>query len=504
MEVNVTLKKRISFFSFIVTLIFSFSFYLGNIYATDSNLSLVEDGYLTVGTCADYPPFEFKSGDKIVGADVELASKIAENLDLKPKFEDMSFDALLLSLATGKLDIVLAGMCSTEEREKVVDFSDPYFHSNQVILVDKNSEIKSSSDLSGKKIGAQIGTTGCQYCIDTFGNPLTYNSNIDAVLDLEKGQIDAVVMDELPARRFLNKKGDKIKVLEEYLFSEDIRIAIPKGHNALKDAINKILPTLSLSFVQQKIEEYSSDNPNIDSNNENSNNNHNPNIVEQFRMNLIDESRWKNIVKGLFLTFKITIVSLIIGVLLGYLTAITILSPSKTFLMNFLKSIAKTYVSIIRGTPVVCQLFIVYYLILSPLGISKVVCAMVAFGINSGAYVSEIIRSGILSVDIGQIEAGKALGLNDNQIMKNIIAPQALKNSLATLCNEFMQLIKETSVAGFIGVTELTRAGEIIRSQTLSPFVPLMTTALIYFSIVHLIGMLMSFFERRLRESDKN
>ena len=504
------MKKKIAFFNSFFSLLLFFCFYINNFIclASDNDLNLVKEGFFVVGTCADYPPFEFKSGDKIVGVDVDVAQKISDNLGLKLEVEDMSFDALLLSLATGKLDAVLAGMCSTEERAKSVDFSDPYFRANQVIMVGKNSEINSSNDLNGKKIGAQIGTTGCQYCIDTYGNISTYNSNIDAVLDLEKGQIDAVVMDELPARRYVNKKEDKIKILDDYLFSEDIRIAVPKGNYNLKNKINSILPKLSLSFVQQKIEEHSSDSllssDESKSDNSNKESPHKQSIFEQFRANLIDEDRWINIIKGLLLTFKITIVSLIIGIVLGYLTAITILSPSNQFFMNFLKMVAKIYVSVIRGTPVVCQLFIVYYLILSPLGVNKVWCAMVAFGLNSGAYVSEIIRSGILSVDKGQLEAGKALGLNDNQIMANIIAPQALKNSLATLCNEFMQLIKETSVAGFIGVTELTRAGEIIRSQTLSPFVPLMTTALIYFSIVHLIGMLMSFFERRLRESDKS
>ena len=145
-----------------------------------------------------------------------------------------------------------------------------------------------------------------------------------------------------------------------------------------------------------------------------------------------------------------------------------------------------------------------YYIIIGPFGVDNIISAILAFGINSGAYVSEVIRSGILSVDSGQIEAGKALGLNDSQIMSGIIAPQALKNSLAALCNEFIQLLKETSVAGFIGVMDLNKVGETIRAQTLSPAIPLISVALIYFIIVCLVGVLVSFLERRLREGDNN
>ena len=162
------------------------------------------------------------------------------------------------------------------------------------------------------------------------------------------------------------------------------------------------------------------------------------------------------------------------------------------------------YISLIRGTPIVCQLFIMYYIVIGPLGVNDIVSAILAFGINSGAYVSEVIRSGILSVDSGQIEAGRALGLSESQIMSGIIAPQALKNSLASLCNEFIQLFKETSVAGFIGIMDLNKVGEAIRAQTLSPAIPLLSVATMYFVVVYLAGILMSFLERRLRESDKS
>ena len=480
------------------SILFIFLFYiLGMVCCYGSkSFNLIKDGTFTVCTNTPYEPFEFKKGDEIVGADIDVVKEIADRLKLKLEIHDVSFDALIFEIGNKKCDCAIAAMSATEEKKQSVDFSDPYFRSNQRVIVRKNSKIKSPEELkSSMKIGVQLGTTGHSYCSDKY-KVVTYSTPNDAIQDLQnkKGELDAVVMDELPAKRFESQFGDKIRLLDDPLFSEEYCIAFPKGNASLIQAVNEILEDLrSSNFVESKIEEYTSGQESYDNG-----------IVNQVKRNLIDENRWMQIINGLLVTLKITSFSLIIGVILGYLTAVTAISPSKNLIMTILKYISKTYISVIRGTPVVCQLFIIYYLVLSPFGVNKILCAIVAFGINSGAYVSEIIRSGILSVDKGQIEAGKALGLNDKQIMVSIIAPQALKNSLATLCNEFMQLIKETSVAGFIGVNELTRCGDIIRSQTLSPFVPLMTTALIYFSIVHLVGMLMSFFEKRLRKSDKS
>ena len=432
---------------------------------------------------------------------MDVAHEIANRMNKKLKIKDMSFDALVIELAEKKCDLAIAAMSSTPERSKSVDFSEPYFKANQAVIIKKDSNILSPEDLKNKIIGVQTGTTGDSYCDGKYKTS-KYSNIIDAVEDLINNHVDAVVLDEYLAKNFMQKRGDKIKILDEFLFTEEYRVAIRKGNAELKKIVNEVIDKLiQEDFVNNKLAEYFSKE---EQETEENNNNSAPGLLEQIKNNLFSKGRLWLIINGLLVTFKITIFSLIIGVFLGYLTAISILAKSKNLFVKSLKMLAKFYVSVIRGTPVVCQLFIIYYLVLSPFNADRVLCAVIAFGINSGAYVSEIIRSGILSVDIGQIEAGKALGLNESQIMWHIIAPQALKNSLATLCNEFMQLIKETSVAGFIGVTELTRAGEIIRSQTLSPFVPLMTTALIYFTVVHLVGLLMAFFERRLRASDKS
>ena len=170
--------------------------------------------------------------------------------------------------------------------------------------------------------------------------------------------------------------------------------------------------------------------------------------------------------------------------------------------LKILNAICKVYLTVIRGTPVVVQLMIIYFIIFGSVDISKVLVAIIAFGINSGAYVAEIFRSGIMSIDNGQFEAGRSLGFNYAQTMMYIIMPQAFKNVLPTLCNEFISLLKETSVSGYIALQDLTKGGDIIRSRTYDAFMPLIAVALIYLAMVMIFTKLVSLLERRLRNSD--
>ena len=186
------------------------------------------------------------------------------------------------------------------------------------------------------------------------------------------------------------------------------------------------------------------------------------------------------------------------------LVSLTRVSKKNTIFSKILKFIANSYVLLIRGTPVVVQLFVICYIILAWTGLPKMIVAMITFGINSGAYVSEIIRSGILSIDNGQYEAGRCLGLSHETTMSKIILPQAFRNILPTLFSEFIQLIKETSVAGFIGIMDLSKAGDMIRNYTYQPIVPLLTVAAIYFILVSVLTYLLSVFERRIKLSGRS
>ena len=193
---------------------------------------------------------------------------------------------------------------------------------------------------------------------------------------------------------------------------------------------------------------------------------------------------------------------MLLGVLLGFTVAVIRSTHDKTGKLRLLNWLCKLYLTVIRGTPVVVQLLIIYFVIFGSVNISKILVAIVAFGVNSGAYVAEIIRGGIMSIDKGQFEAGRSLGLSYIQTMIYIILPQAFKNVLPALGNEFIVLLKETSVSGYIALQDLTKGGDIIRSQTYTAFMPLIAVALIYLAVVMLFSWLLGKLERRLKNNE--
>ncbi len=223
----------------------------------------------------------------------------------------------------------------------------------------------------------------------------------------------------------------------------------------------------------------------------------------EFHRNFIQENKWVYLVKGLGNTLAITALSLVLGVVIGFLVAAVRCTSAKTGKLKILDGICKIYLSIMRGTPVMIQLLIIYFVLLLPIGVDKFIAAVLCFGINSGAYVSEIMRGGIMSIDEGQTEAGRSLGLGYVSTMWHIVIPQAFKAILPSLANEFIALLKETSVAFYIGVADLTQGGLKIRSITYSNFMPLIAIALIYLVLVLGLSYLVSLLERRLRKSEK-
>ncbi|SDA53091.1 polar amino acid transport system permease protein [Lachnospiraceae bacterium G11] len=223
---------------------------------------------------------------------------------------------------------------------------------------------------------------------------------------------------------------------------------------------------------------------------------------EKLIQNFIEEERYKMIFKGLGTTLLITLFAVLLGILLGFLVATIRSTYSKTGKLFILDRICWIYITVIRGTPMIVQLLIMYYVIFASYN-SKVVVAILAFGINSGAYVAEIVRSGIMSIDAGQFEAGRSLGFSYASTMIYIIMPQAFKNILPALANEFIVLLKETSVCGYIGLMDLTRAGDIIRSRTYEAFLPLVAVAIIYLIMVAGLSYLVGLWERRLRASER-
>lgn len=226
-------------------------------------------------------------------------------------------------------------------------------------------------------------------------------------------------------------------------------------------------------------------------------------LGDEFYRNFIEDNRWLYLVEGLGNTLAITALALLLGIVLGVVSALIRIVHDKTDKLYYLDKLVGLYISAIRGTPVMVQLLIIYFVLLLPIGIEKFPAAVLCFGLNSGAYVSEIIRGGIMSIDQGQTEAGRSLGFGFWPTMWHIVIPQAFKVVLPSLCNEFITLLKETSVAFYIGVADLTRGGIKIRSQTYSNFMPLLAVAIIYFVLVLGLTKLVGILERRLRKSER-
>ena len=226
-------------------------------------------------------------------------------------------------------------------------------------------------------------------------------------------------------------------------------------------------------------------------------------FIQKLYDTFIVDDRWKYLVNGLQTTLIITVFAVMLGMVIGFLVAIVRSTHDRTGKLPILNFISKIYLTVIRGTPVMVQLLIIYYVIFASVRIDKTFVGILAFGINSGAYVAEIVRSGIMSIDKGQFEAGASLGLNYRKTMMHIIMPQAFKNVLPALANECIVLLKETSVAGYIALEDLTKGGDIIRSVTYEAFLPLFAVALIYLVIVVGLSSLVNKLERRLKRSDR-
>jgi len=230
-------------------------------------------------------------------------------------------------------------------------------------------------------------------------------------------------------------------------------------------------------------------------------------LIDHFTQDFIESQRYMYIVNGLKNTLIITVFAALLGIALGFVLAIIRSSHDKSdkpgIVLRILNFIAKVYLTVIRGTPVLVQVMIWYFGVFTSPNTVKIMVIILAFGINSGAYVAETVRSGIMSLDIGQTEAGRSLGLNFFQTMTNIIMPQAFKNVLPALGNEFITLLKETSICGYVGMMDLTKAGDIIRSQTYDQMMPLLGVAVIYLVIVMILVWLLGKLERRLRSGER-
>lgn len=475
----------------------------------------------------------------------------------------------------------------------------------------KSSSVTCVDDLEGKSIGVQIGTIGDIYASDYEGDEAgttitRFNKGADAVQALKQNKVDCVIIDEQPAKAFI-EKNTELAILEEEFAIEDYAICIAKENTELKDKINAVLDELkedgtladiisnyigddtrgktpyispeettrtngtlimatNVAFppyeyyengketgidvdlsraiadklgMELQISDIEFDSiivavqsgkadigiagmtvtedrlKNIDFTYSYTTSKQviivntgtdtgMMSLKERLYQTFIEDARWKYIPQGLKNTVIITLFAGIMGIVFGFILAVIRVAYDRNGeagrLIKFLNTIARIYLTVFRGTPVMVQLLIMYYVVFAGIKVNPIIAAVLAFGLNSAAYVAEAVRAGIISIETGQFEAGRSLGFTYGQTMWYIIMPQAVKNSLPAMCNEFIALLKESSIVGYIGLVDLTKAGDIIRSTTYEAMLPLCSVALVYLVIVMLMTAGVSRLERRLKK----
>ena len=457
---------------------------------------------LVVVTNAAFPPYEYVVNRKIEGIDPHIIRQIADRLGYTVEIQDMSFDSVIAAVQSGKADIAASGITVTEERKKQVAFSHPYVVAEQVIIVPKTSKIAGRNDLKGKRIGVQHGTTGDMYVSKHICEPERYQNSAVAVAALLAGKLDAIVIDTEPAEVFV-KQRTSLKRLPEPLTFEEYAFAFNKKNSELYVAFNEELDKMIKSGeVAQIIEMYKEVNSQTAGHIHIENDTFWSKVKQSFLLNFVTAGRYRYLLDGFLITIQVTVCSVLIGLVIGFAVAVIRNMAEVTGRFKVLDFICRVYLTVIRGTPVVVQLLIIYFVIFRSVDVDKVFVAFIAFGINSGAYVAEIIRGGIASIDKGQMEAARSLGFGYWQSMRFVILPQAVKAVLPSLGNEFIVLLKETSVSGYIALQDLTKGGDIIRSQTYDAFFPLLAVAAVYLGVVMILGKLLAIFEKRLKKNE--
>lgn len=456
--------------------------------ATDNSLQEVKDkGTLVVGLSADYPPYEFhqtiKGKDQVVGFDISIAKKIASDMGVSLDIKEMGFDSLLGALKTGKIDLIISGMSPTPERLKEVDFSNPYMTVEQKVVIRKNDvdKFKTTQDFNGKKVGAQKQTTQEELAQNELsGSSVVSLQKVpDLILNLKSNKIDGVVLEGPVADAYVSQ--DKALRISDISFvngEKETAIAMQKGATSLKNQVNSSIKTIQddnlLKDYQKEANEL------------------------MFQKDGFFAQYGSYFVKGTLYTIALAAIGVFFGAIFGAFLAILKLANTR-----WLRWPATWYIEFIRGTPLLVQIFIVFFgTQVFGLNLSAFASGCIALTLNSAAYVAEIIRAGISAVNKGQMEAARSLGMTRCAAMRYIILPQAIKNILPALGNEFVTVIKESSVVSIIGVSELMFMTGVVQGASFKPFIPLIITSLIYFALTFSLSRLLGVAERRMKTSD--
>ena len=451
-----------------------------------------QSGELRIGTDATYPPFESAEGGQFTGFDIDLGNAVARELGVKARFINASFDGIFPALQNGSFDAVMSSVTITPERTASMLFSDPYYDSGQLIIVrNDTNNINSRDDLKGKRVGVQINTTA-QYDLEKIEGieVIKYNTLDLTLVDLRNGRIDAGVSDAPVLKYMIRQSFRELKTVGRRFTDEKFGIAIAQGNEDLQQAINAALKKIKETGEYDQIHEKwfgeaaeraaeleaSKTKPKV------------------FDLGIVKRT-WPIFVRGVWLTAQLAFLSLILGLPIGLLLALARVQSSK-----LLKAPAAVYVEVMRGTPLLVQILFIYFVLpYFHVFLPAFTSGVIALTLNSAAYISEIFRAGILSIDVGQMEAARSLGMSYSQAMRRIILPQTFRRVVPPLTNEGIALLKDSSLVSVIGLTELARSGQELASRYAAPLTIWPVVAILYLLLTFPLTRIAEYLERRWR-----
>jgi arginine/lysine/histidine/glutamine transport system substrate-binding/permease protein len=455
---------------------------------------------LIVATEPSFPPFEFQAaGGGLQGFDIDVMNAVAEAAGLRVQFQSLPFDGIIPALQAGTVDMAISSITITAQRSQVVSFSRPYFKAGLAIAVRNNTQpIKTLEDLEGKAIAVQIGTTGAETAKTIPGAKIrSFDSAPLALQELRNGNVDAVVNDA-PVTLYAIKTGNLqgITVVSQLLTEEFYGIATAKNSPDL-ELVNRGLGTILENGTYDRIYRkwFNAEPPQLPTTA--------PGITDAPTVATADSrsvilQSLPTLLGGALITLQLTLCSVFLGLIAGTLIGIARLSRFKP-----LRWAARAYIDFFRGTPLLVQIFMVYFglpALVQQAGLNftldRLVAAIAALSLNSAAYLAEIVRAGIQSIDVGQSEAARSLGLNSIQTMRHVIFPQAFRRMLPPLGNEFVAMLKDTSLVAVIGFEELFRRGQLIVAENYRPFELYAAVALVYLALTLLASQGFSYLER--------
>jgi His/Glu/Gln/Arg/opine family amino acid ABC transporter permease subunit len=443
-------------------------------------------GVLRIGTDATYPPLESMEDGDFKGFEMDLGKAIARELNVRPEFINTPFDAIFPSLQNGSFDVVISSVTITPERSATMLFSDPYLTAGQMIAVRNDTQsIEKPEDLRGKRVGVQIGTTAQTDFEKREGVEVIVYNTIDlAMLDLRNGRLDAVVSDAPVLKYKIVQSFGDLKTVGPRFTDEKFGVVLAQDSNDLRRAINAALWRLiengeynrlhQLWFGETAEQEVSSKK------------------TKTFDVDLIRRI-WPVFLKGAWMTARLAFLSLLLGLPIGLLLALARVQASR-----ILSAPAAIYVEVIRGTPLLVQVLFIYFVLPSyNIHLPAFTSGVIALTLNSAAYIAEIFRAGILSIDVGQMEAARSVGMSYAQAMRRIILPQTFRRVVPPLTNEGIALLKDSSLVSLMGLMELTRVGQDQASRYAAPLTVWPMVAIFYLLLTFPLTRIAEYLERR-------